>query len=246
LESFPDVFSPTAPTHAEDVFSIKFSQFVGQGSFIPTYYAPRSPATIAKDAGIAARGLQNAAAVPSAPLIANWDDNDLRKSWTLYDELEVDGELIPTPSRSNGGATLLFGKFRDPGAVEETAAGNDHYLYRYADVLLIFAEADNQVNNGPTPAAYEAVNQVRRRGYGVDINTPNASVDLPAGLNEADFDELVFRERGYEFMAEGKRWFDLVRTGRWETVIPAAGKPLPSQLQFPLPDDELQNNPAIN
>lgn len=245
LDSYPDVFSPTAPTHAEDVFSIKFSQVPDFGNFSNTYAAPRSPATIASDAGIAARGLNNLSAVPSTPLIANWSDNDLRKSWNLYDEVVIDGEIVPVQTRSNGGATLFFGKYRDPDAVEETASGNDFYLYRFADVLLIFAEAENQVN-GPTAEAYEAVNQIRRRGYGVDMNTPNAEVDFPSGLSQEDFDELIFQERGWEFMFEGKRWFDLKRTGRWETIIPAAGKPVPTQLIYPLPDEEIQNNPDLN
>ncbi len=245
LESYPDVFSPTAPTHAEDVFSIKFSQVPGQGNFINTYAAPRTPATIAPNAGLAARGLGNFNAVPSAPLIANWPDNDLRKSWNLYDEVVIDGETVPVASNSNGGATLFYGKYRDPGAVEETAAGNDYYLYRFADALLIFAEAENQVN-GPTTEAYEAVNQIRRRGYGVDMNMPNVEADFPAGLSKEEFDELIFQERGWEFMFEGKRWFDLKRTGRWETIIPAAGKPAPPRLTYPLPDEEIQNNPALN
>ena len=243
LESYPAIFSPTAPTHAEDVFSLKFSQSVGLGNFIPTYFAPAQPNTLAKDAGIAARGLAFASAEGDTPLIANWDDNDLRKAWNLYDEVTVSGEIVPLgglPAETD----FLYGKYRDPGAVEETAAGNDFYLYRYADVLLIFAEAENQVN-GPSADAYEAVNQIRRRAYGVDLNGPDAAVDFPAGLSQSDFDDLIFQERGYEFMAEAKRWFDMVRTGRWETIIPEAGKPLPTQLTWELPDSELQNNPAL-
>ena len=43
IASFPDIFSPTAATHAGDVFSLKFSQTKAQGSFITTYFAPRTP-----------------------------------------------------------------------------------------------------------------------------------------------------------------------------------------------------------
>jgi len=243
VQDYPEIFSPTAPTNVEDVFSLKFSQVVGQGNFIPTYFAPAQPNTLAKNAGIAARGLATVAADGDAPLIANWDENDLRKSWNIYNELIVDGERVIIGSLP-AKAEFLYGKYRDPGAVEETAAGNDIYLYRYADALLIFAEAENQIS-GPTPAAYNAVNQIRRRAYGVDQNTADPAVDFPAGLGKSEFDDLVFQERGYEFMAEGKRWFDLVRTGKYATIIPAAGKPVPTRFTFIFPDSELQNNPAL-
>lgn len=245
LNSFPDIFSPTTPTHTEDVFSLKFSQVVGFGNFINTNFAPSTPSSFARDAGIAARGLSRTGADEQAPLIGNWDDNDLRKAWTIYNNVTVGGNIL-TPSNFPVNCEFFYGKYRDADAVEETAAGNDFYLYRYADALLIFAEADNLANGGPSSEAYNAVNQIRRRAYGVPLNTPNATVDFPAGLDQTAFDNLVFQERGYEFMAEGKRWFDLVRTGRWETFIPAAGKPLPTSLTWPIPNSELNNNPAIN
>lgn len=84
-------------------------------------------------------------------------------------------------------------------------------LLRYADVLLMRAEAENEVNDGPTAAAYSAINMVRRRGYGKDINTANAAVDLPAGLSKADFLTRIQKERGWELCFEGFRKFDLIR-----------------------------------
>ena len=61
------------------------------------------------------------------------------------------------------------------------------YLLRYADVLLLYAEALNEVNQGPTAEAYEAVNMIRRRGFGFDHSTPSETADLPAGLSYEDF-----------------------------------------------------------
>jgi hypothetical protein len=83
-------------------------------------------------------------------------------------------------------------------------------LLRYADVLLMFAEAENEIN-GPTAAAYNAVNMVRRRGYGKAITTADALVDLPAGLAQADFFKAIVRERALELGAEGIRKYDLLR-----------------------------------
>ncbi|MFM2392223.1 MAG: hypothetical protein RLZZ546_200, partial [Bacteroidota bacterium] len=59
-------------------------------------------------------------------------------------------------------------------------------IIRYSDVLLMYAEAENELN-GPTVAAYNAVNQVRRRGYGKSISATDATVDLPAGLSKSNF-----------------------------------------------------------
>ena len=243
LPNFPDVFSPTADTHAEDVFSLKFSQAVGLGTFVTTYWAPRT-ADYALKGGIAPRGLEQGGMFTGSPLIAGWDDNDIRKQWSLYSELMVDGEMINVLGSSN--YEFLLGKYRDPGSVEETASGNDWYAYRYADALLIFAEADNLANGGPSTAAYDAVNQIRRRAYGLDVNTPDPTVDLPAGLSSSEFDELVFQERGYEFLGEGKRWFDLLRTEKYKTFLPAAGYPaMPTQLYVQIPGSELSNNDEI-
>ncbi len=83
-------------------------------------------------------------------------------------------------------------------------------ILRYSDVMLMFAEAENEIN-GPTAAAYNAVNQVRRRGFGKPITTANAAVDLPAGLNKADFFIAIVKERSLELGGEGVRKYDLIR-----------------------------------
>jgi hypothetical protein len=83
-------------------------------------------------------------------------------------------------------------------------------LIRYSDVMLMFAEAENEIN-GPTAAAYNAINQVRRRGFGKPINTPDGTVDIPAGLTKSDFFKAIVRERALELGGEGVRKYDLIR-----------------------------------
>jgi hypothetical protein len=83
-------------------------------------------------------------------------------------------------------------------------------ILRYSDVLLMFAEAENELN-GPTAAAYNAVNQVRRRGYGKAIGTVDATVDLSAGLSKTAFFDAIVKERSLELGGEGVRKFDLIR-----------------------------------
>jgi len=83
-------------------------------------------------------------------------------------------------------------------------------ILRYSDVMLMFAEAENELN-GPTAAAYNAVNQVRRRGFGQSLTTANAGVDLPAGLSKASFFTALVKERSLELGGEGVRKYDLIR-----------------------------------
>jgi hypothetical protein len=91
-------------------------------------------------------------------------------------------------------------------------------ILRYSDVLLMFAEAENEIN-GPTTAAYNAVNMVRRRGFGKPIATPDATVDLPAGLSKANFFKAIVRERALELGGEGVRKFDLIRWNLLATAL---------------------------
>lgn len=83
-------------------------------------------------------------------------------------------------------------------------------ILRYSDVMLMYAEAENELN-GPTAAAYNAINQVRRRGYGKAIGTADATVDLPSGLSKSAFFDALVKERSLELGGEGVRKFDLIR-----------------------------------
>jgi hypothetical protein len=246
--SLATIFSPTLATNKEDIFSLKFSQITDRGAFMASYWADSK----AKDAGFSVSGNKFGGIISQAPLISGWDNNDLRKKFSLYNSYVIKG-VVTAAEVEPGIYDMRMGKYKDPDAPIDTGNGNDFYLYRYADVLLIFAEAENQLN-GPTAAAYDAINKIRRRAYGADINTPNAGVDLVAGLSQTQFDDIVFRERGYEFLGESKRWFDMVRTNRVAQALTAARaaipsptrKPTPGKFLFALPDVELQNNPLAN
>lgn len=86
------------------------------------------------------------------------------------------------------------------------------YVLRYADVLLLYAEALNEANNGPTEEAYSAINKVIQRAYG--DNSRNLS-----GLDYAGFRDAVRKERAYELAFEGHRRMDLVRWGIYYETI---------------------------
>ncbi len=86
------------------------------------------------------------------------------------------------------------------------------YILRYADVLLLYAEALNESKGGPTPEAIEAVNMVRRRGYGLPVGELSSVADITSSSQE-DFRKLIQKERAYELAFEGHRKQDLLRWG---------------------------------
>ncbi|WP_294545979.1 RagB/SusD family nutrient uptake outer membrane protein [uncultured Bacteroides sp.] len=86
------------------------------------------------------------------------------------------------------------------------------YFLRYSDVLLLYAEALNEWKGSPTPEAYAAINEVRRRAYG------NNDHDLK-GLSPEEFRQAVQDERAYELAFEGHRRMDLVRWGIYYKTV---------------------------
>jgi len=84
-------------------------------------------------------------------------------------------------------------------------------ILRYADVLMMYAEAANMAEGGPSAEAYNAINMVRRRANKVPLDIPNPAIDLAGGLSKADFDKAVIEEREFELVFEFDRWYDIIR-----------------------------------
>lgn len=106
--------------------------------------------------------------------------------------------------------TPLISKYVDPAGKDSRNNGNDHFIIRFAELYLIKAEAENELN-GPTPAAQSAFNMVRaraRQAAGVARPVP---ANVSPNLTKDEFRMKIFDERGLELIAEGQRWFDLVR-----------------------------------
>lgn len=97
-------------------------------------------------------------------------------------------------------------------------------ILRYSDVLLMLAEAINEQYKGPSTTAHLAINQVRRRGYGLPINQSNIAVDL-WNLSYTDFKNEIMDERARELCFEALRKNDLVRWGifhsRMKAILPS-------------------------
>jgi len=127
-----------------------------------------------------------------------------------------------------------------------SASGADFMVMRYSEILLIYAEALSEANGGPTDEAYAAINEVRARA-----RNGNSDV-LPdiSGLGKDEFKAAVLNERRHEFVNEGQRWFDLVRTGTLiESVKRAKGDAAnPTEINniFPIPQRERDINKNLS
>lgn len=175
------------------------------------------------------------------PLIQNWDENDLRKEFNMYDRfIDSEGNLVLNDENSKW---RFKKRIADPVFLTNILP-----IWRLAEAYLIYAEAANMAEGGPSEVALERLNSIRRRAYGLDPHTPNAEVDLAAGMSQSEFRDRVILERAYELFFEyNNRWWDLRRTGKMFETFQAAGKNLnPARELFPIPQQEIDNNPLIN
>jgi hypothetical protein len=112
------------------------------------------------------------------------------------------------------------------GAVQELNYGSNLRLMRYADVLLMAAEAYYRAGNSNKAGEY--INQVRDR----------------AGLDpyQGDLFQVIVRERQMELCFEGVRFLDLVRWGLADDVLSEFGFTPNKNELYPIPDSEMRNN----
>lgn len=232
-DDFDKLFGPEVITSTEEIFYLKYSRTPsGQGFVYPQYthypgsgyYPPGGFYTFYSDA-------------EKNSFIKNWDKNDLRYTFNWY--VQTFG-LGPT--------TILNKKFSD--RVTTTAGGNDFPMYRYADVLMFYAESVAQAGTVPTADAMEKLNMVHRRAYGKNPAVADPTVDFKLAdyASKQAFIDLVVKERGYENCAEAKRWHDLKRLGIVKQVI-LAQKGITvadKHLLWPIPTVEYNYNKAID
>ncbi|MBS1599071.1 MAG: RagB/SusD family nutrient uptake outer membrane protein [Bacteroidetes bacterium] len=205
FSNFSDAFQPSTKNGKEHVFSAQFNGTVGGFTSTNTL----SSFTWSNSA--------YTADIPADSTVVHiFDIADQRRSATFYDSLfnQTTNKWVKWPffnflkfvDQSTGFVTALQG---NQGANSKV----DFPVIRYSEVLLLYAEALNELN-GPTPDAYTAINIVRGRAYhsytSGGVYTDH-TYDLPTGLSQADFRDAVFTERRKEFIQESQRWFDLVR-----------------------------------
>jgi len=203
---FSDAFQPGTKNGKEHVFSAQFNGTVGGFTSTNTL----SSFTWSNSA--------YTADIPADSSVVHiFDIGDQRRDATFYDSLynQTTSKWVKWPffnflkfvDQSSGFVTALQG---NQGANSKV----DFPVIRYSEVLLLYAEALNELNKAPTQDAYAAINIVRARAYNVYTANGNYSDhthDLALGFTQSDFRDAVFDERRREFIQESQRWFDLVR-----------------------------------
>ncbi|HMO40283.1 MAG TPA: RagB/SusD family nutrient uptake outer membrane protein [Saprospiraceae bacterium] len=176
---------------------------------------------------------------PSDDLIRAYEPGDPRREATILYVGEVlpDGTAIveDNPETINERYNQKAWVPRRPDGRNGAGGGNIRIL-RYADVLLMAAEALNE--NGKTQEALTYLNQVRTRARGTRPATvlPNVTV-----TDRAQLRQRIWQERRVELAMEQQRWFDLLRQGRAGAVMKALGKNFQEGKHelFPIPQNEV-------
>lgn len=181
---------------------------------------------------------------PSLDLINSFDDNDPRMDATVIFLGEIlDGVLIegdastPDETLDEEGNVIQIETYNQkvwvPGSTTEEPFGYNVKLLRYAEVLLIAAEALNESGN-PGDALIE-LNKVRSR-VGLDDITET---------NQEALRQLILLERRHELALEQERFYDLVRTGNAPDIMGPLGFVPGKHELFPIPTSELLLNPKL-
>ncbi|NJK96674.1 MAG: RagB/SusD family nutrient uptake outer membrane protein [Bacteroidales bacterium] len=171
----------------------------------------------------------------TASLYNSFDPADARRAHIFPTQFKDNaGKIVnypATPGVTGGKYMMKYNLEGQPLAVWGWS-GNQISVIRYPDILLIYAEATNELN-GPTAEAYAAINEVRQRAKVADL----------AGLDKDSFRDAVLQERRMEFTFEGRRYFDLLRTDKIITEMAKVGITVnPSRILLPVPQVELDNN----
>lgn len=182
-----------------------------------------------------------------ARLYKEWNDADLRKAYNWYESAESNKYISGQSAYPQSVKHICPKKYSDP-AGEALISTFDFPVYRYAELLLIYAEAAARANGGVTTHIMEKLNMVHRRAYGFNPLQPS-SVDFSAAdYDTEEFIDLILQERAYEFQYEAKRWFDLVRTGKVKEVMKRnIDRDVADRaLLWPIPSIEFDLNEALD
>jgi len=170
----------------------------------------------------------------TATLYRLYDDpNDVRRDWNIAPfKYESNTSLVKVDHRDNELYDRDTGKWRReyetvlPRSVDYSPT--NFPVLRYADVLLMYAEAENELS-GPDNA-HDALNEVRRRAGAYEFTGANRILD------QDDFRQTIREERARELCFEGLRKFDLIRWGIFEQVMRNVGNDIagnaPSNLRY--------------
>lgn len=219
---FADNFGIANENSPESIFEVQFQNGNGEGSRYPNQVTPVGAGELVNNIGV-----QRGENIPSQDLFDSFEVGDLRRDVSIgvfESRINYASKLIDIPVANDDSDLNII-------------------LLRYADVLLMRAEALNEQGYVADGEAFNLLNQIRTRAGLAAL----ASTDL---VDQAAFRQAVYDERRHEFVSEFQRWFDLVRTGRALEVMNASTSAFTvadHQLIFPIPLQAIDaiNDPAI-
>ncbi|MDF9798934.1 hypothetical protein OKW21_004197 [Catalinimonas alkaloidigena] len=165
----------------------------------------------------------------SSIVTEEFDEDDLRKESSVIEVYET----------TEAGTSLLYNIDQKwPGQIIGSTRNmyDDYIIYRYADVILMRAEAKNALGQDPS----EEINLIRQRAYG-DAFSEHVFVSASQEFN----DEVILKERLLEFLNEGKYWWDLLRFGKAQELVPGLEGEDENALLYPIGSDILSLEPLI-
>lgn len=231
IDGYKNVFSPVNHNSKEGIFEIQFLKGgYGEGSNYANNFAPENSGT-----NVVAVGGTGGNNIPEMDIYNAYEEGDLRRDFSMslgYYDNRKNNEWVES---------RYVCKFMDV-PYQNKDASNNYPVIRYADVILMYAEALNQ--NGKTAEACKYLNMTRRRGFGYQT-TETSPVDLQT-TDKAQFALMVEQERRVELAFENHRWFDLIRTGRAVEVMKSKGFSLnETNLICPIPQKQIDVNPKL-
>lgn len=227
LDDYEELYPPLVQeNNRESIFEVQhLAGAEGANGSLANLFAPRGSG----NAIVMFTGGEGGDLIPTADLIDSYQEGDSRE------EASIGYWTNPT------GVTLAYPKKYLAQPFAELNDGANVYVIRYADVLLMLAEALNEVGYAADGQAFEYLNQVRNRAGLPALNSSDLS-------DQQAFQEHILDERRWEFAFEFQRWFDLKRTGTAIETINAY-EPLlnigQNDLLFPLPAAQVANNPDV-
>lgn len=238
LDDFADLFKAENDNSPEHIYQIQYLSGENNNP-LPGRYGPRAGGPYGKSfwAGTTVPGSY----APSAEFIAQ-NPESYRRSVTITDHYEhIDGVsgTITMQTVYGGIFPYYINKFDDREG--ELQSGVNYTVIRYADILLIAAEALNEIEPSNSKK-YEWVNRVRERARnGVESDLPDLN-----GLTQDQFRTAVLEERRFELAFENQRAWDLKRRNLFLEKMRGQGKNVEDfMILFPIPDIQTQLNPNL-
>lgn len=224
VDDYASIFAPSGERNTEVIYAISTTEKSIDGQEYQENFTPMHYYLFPN--WYTSEGI-NSWSTAQAVYLAHWN---FVNSFDTLDDRKLFEDIDTIPSGSSKGRPLngaIVKKFK----VETTGTsyrGNDIILARYADILLMLAEAINENNTGPTIEAIGYVNEVRHRA-GLE--------ELPADdvANQTAFRNAILRERAWELYFEGFRRYDLIRMNKWEETLTQAGKSFGPSPMLPIP-----------